>query len=201
MDDADKQEQPQGRHPGIAHKLLEDAAEHGGRNTRESVGCRQEGVVHGPSAHNAVVTQNKPPREDAKSAHPLPARAVRKHAIGTSRVGMRVATNQKLADHDGQTQHQNTDDIDNDEGCSTILSCLDGKTPYVAQSYCRTCCSQDGAYFRTEVFSFHNLLRYRLINTPIITPTASASKSSQSPERHVVQYACTNSISPPTATG
>jgi hypothetical protein len=46
-----------------------------------------------------------------------------------------MSANEELAHHDGDTQQEYASDVDDDEGGSTILTCLDGETPDVAKSY------------------------------------------------------------------
>ena len=70
-----------------------------------------------------------------------------------------MATNDKLTHHARQTQQDDTHQVDEDEGGTSILTCHIRKAPNISQTYCRTCRGENDAQFTSEISStLHSFL-------------------------------------------
>jgi hypothetical protein len=64
-----------------------------------------------------------------------------------------MPADEKLGNHNGKTQQQNTAQVYNDKGRSTVVARFIGKTPNVSQSDGRARRGQYNTQFATEVCS------------------------------------------------
>jgi hypothetical protein len=96
-------------------------------------------ILQAPAGDHRVIAGDKETGDNAEQSHVLPRRAVGQLAIGASRVRRPMAPDDKLADHAGDAQQQDTADIDKDESGTAVLPRHVGETPYITQADSRTC--------------------------------------------------------------
>jgi hypothetical protein len=64
-----------------------------------------------------------------------------------------MSADNEFAQHAGDTQYHDTGKVYQDKGCSAILTSHVWESPYIAQTYSRTGCSQYDTYSASEVSS------------------------------------------------
>ena len=110
-------------------------------------------ILQAPSSHHSIEAQDNHGGDDTHQSHGSPSLMLTQVAIGTCRIGSRMATNDKLAHHARQTQQDDAHQVDEDEGGTSILTCHIRKAPYISQTYRRTCRGENDAQFTSEISS------------------------------------------------
>ena len=110
-------------------------------------------ILQAPAGDYGIIAHDDETRENTEIAHPLPCRSVRQFGIGTCRIGLRPASDDKFANHAGNAQQQYASYIDQDEDGTAILACHIGETPHVTQTYGRTRCGKDNAKTTAKICS------------------------------------------------
>ena len=113
-------------------------------------------VLQAPSGHDGVETEDDGGGEDAEVADESPRASAGELVVGTCGIGVGVAADDELGNHAGDAKQEDAAQIDEDEGCSSVLSCHIGETPDVSQTYCRPCGGKDDADTASETTSMHN---------------------------------------------
>ena len=105
----------------------------------------REQIFQGPACNHRVITKYEPRGEDAQITLEYPRSMWCQLLIGIGGVLVGMATYDKLRHHQRHTQQDYAQDINEDESSAAVFTNLCGKTPDVAQTYCRTCRSQNNA--------------------------------------------------------
>ena len=127
---------------GIGRELREIGTEIIRRSV-ELTRDRCQHILQGPTRNHPVIADDQCRCEHAHVAHPFPRCAVGQFRIGTSRIGLCVPANEELTKHHGDTHDQDTEEIDDDEGRTTVLTCHVWKAPYVSQANSTACRGKD----------------------------------------------------------
>ena len=93
---------------------------------------RREKILHAPSCHYSIETQDDGRGKDAQIAYEFPPFAASQLTIGSCGIGRSATAYDKLADHARNTQHENTDEINQDKGRTAIMTGHIRETPNVA---------------------------------------------------------------------
>ena len=112
-------------------------------------------ILQAPTRDHSIIARDEKTREHTEITHILPCTATRDSAVCPCRVGLRMATNNKLIDYAGQAQQHHAEDIEEDEGSATVFASHIRETPDVAQTHCRPSRGQDNTYSTTEICSFY----------------------------------------------
>ena len=102
--------------------------------TMDITGNRREDILQRPATHHAVIAKNQSRGKHAEIAHQFPGRTIAHDGIGSSCIGLCMATDHHLAKHHGNTHHKHTSDIYEDKGSTAVLPGHIRKTPHIAQT-------------------------------------------------------------------
>ncbi len=121
---------------------------------------RRPDILEAPARHHRIVARNQETREYTHVTDQRERIPSAHYPIGSGGIRLRMTSDDKLADHTGDAQKQDTAHIDQDEYGPTVLSRHIRKSPHITQSHRRTGCSQDDAEFAPEIspFQFCHLL-------------------------------------------
>ncbi len=144
---------PQDRTERVGREELELLCEVGGRLARQGARAGLQDVFERPACDNGVEAQDEEGGQHAVVADEAPFRARGQLLEGSRNVAPRVAADEKLGDHHGQAEQEDTDDIDDEEGGSAVFAHHVGETPDVSQAYGAAYGGEYGAEFATECSS------------------------------------------------
>ena len=106
---------------------------------------RRKDILQTPTADHRIITRDEESRQHAHVSNQCPRCASSQLPIGTGCVGLSMTTHDKLAHHTRNAQQYHTSHIYNYKHGTTVLAYHIRKTPYITQTHCRTCCSQNDA--------------------------------------------------------
>ena len=177
MGQEDERHRPQGRTYRVGRELLE-VLDH-------KVGialylCHDAGIeiLQAPTGYHGIETEDNHGSHHSHISHERPRLAPGKIAIGTSRIGCRMTTDDELAQHTWQTKQQDAHQIDEDERRTSILTCHIWEAPYIAQAHSRTCRGEDDAQLTSETSSILHFLQITIFR-PIIPTDSRIPKESR----------------------
>ena len=119
-------------------------------------GNSRKDILKRPTCHHAIESENSKTCIDFDTADDTPsllAVGFDKTAVG---VALPLTPNNKLREHNGNGNEQTDDCVDNQEGCTSVVTCHIGKPPNVSQSDCRACDGCHRAELAGELISCHS---------------------------------------------
>ena len=111
-------------------------------------------ILQTPSRYHRIITCDQEARKHTHISNKRQGIHTTHLPVGSRSVCLSMTADDKLTDHTGNTQQQHTDDIDDDENGTSILTSHIRETPYVTQSHSGTSSRQNDAKFASETCSF-----------------------------------------------
>ena len=131
----DGQYHPEGHGPGGCQHGIEDAADLIGAKAFEGSGGHLEDIGNHPAADGGIEHHEKIVAGHGDIALDMPFGALWLQDVEASGGGFAAgAAYGKFHRHDGHTQDDQKDQVDQDEGCSAVFAGDIRKAPYVAEA-------------------------------------------------------------------